>query len=456
MTATPAQHERIAELLARTDVQDRAPMPVRTFVISNRPVTEVLATLQRLIAAGVLSADAESQARSAVREGADQWSYRPPIPLATPTTPILPGTLPAAPAPAPNADASSGTSGNGGAGSPGSSVRSSPIASASSPGAARGSARAGGIGSPPGISLTADEATNSLIAIGDARVLAQIEQLLATIDVRQPQLLLEVILVSLSDSEALSLGVELEKLGGINSTTIRLSSLFGLSGGTPEQRTVGDGRGFTGVVLNPGEFTFVVRALESINKTNSLSKPKLLVTNNQRAVFSSVLQQPITQQTRSTTNDTTFSYGGSESAGTTISVQPQIARGDHLLLTYSIKLSSFVGASSAAGLPPPKQENSVDSVASVPDGFTVVVGGLDLVTQTEVESRVPILGSIPIVGELFKTRDTGHGRTRFYVFIRAEVLRGSSFDRLKHMSSSDLQAMHVDDGFPEVEPRYMR
>ena len=78
----------------------------------------------------------------------------------------------------------------------------------------------------------------------------------------------------------------------------------------------------------------MVRALQLNNKGNALSNPKLLVTNNQRAVFSSTLQQPITQQTRTGSNDTTFSYGGSESAGTTISVQPQIAQGDHLSLTY--------------------------------------------------------------------------------------------------------------------------
>ncbi|MCG3123893.1 MAG: hypothetical protein GIKADHBN_02331 [Phycisphaerales bacterium] len=226
-------------------------------------------------------------------------------------------------------------------------------------------------------------------------------------------------------------------------------------------RTVPDQAGFTGAVLNAGEFAVVVRALESINKGNSISNPKLLVTNNQRAVFSSTLQQPITQQTRTGSNDTTFSYGGSESAGTTISVQPQIAQGDHLALTYSIKLSNFVGTSTTAGLPPPKQENSVDSSATIPDGYTVVVGGMELITDSEAVAQVPILGSIPIIGELFKSRDTGNGRTRFYVFIRANVLRSGMLEDLKYLSAQDLRkvgelGVKVSDGFPEVRARVIR
>ncbi len=273
--------------------------------------------------------------------------------------------------------------------------------------------------------------------------------------------MLEVMLVSLSDTEALSLGVELERLGSLGNATTQLSSLFGLTGGSPGNRTVPNQAGFTGAVLNAGEFAVVVRALESINKGNSLSNPKLLVTNNQRAVFSSTLQQPITQQTRTGSNDTTFSYGGSESAGTTISVQPQIAQGDHLSLAYSIKLSSFVGTSTTAGLPPPKQENSVDSSATIPDGHTVVVGGMELVTSSEAIAQVPILGSIPILGELFKSRSIGSGRTRFYVFIRANVLRNDMLEDLKYISAADIQRVDgegasVNDGFPREHWRCIK
>ncbi|MCC6970020.1 MAG: hypothetical protein IT434_07325, partial [Phycisphaerales bacterium] len=350
VTATAPQHEKIEALMARLDAAERAPTPVKSFPVRNRPVDELLATLQQLIAAGALEAPGEDgsgsargEARDQVRTGAAQSSYRQPMPTAT-------------------GDVARGGSNSGSSGSPGgNSTASTPSPSgAGEVGPAGNSVNSGrgpllrtgatgsgpGAGSRAGLSLTADRATNAIIAIGEPRMLSQLESLIATLDVRQPQLMLEAMLVSLNDSEALSLGVELEKIGSIENATTKLASLFGLSNGGPATGTVGSAAGISGVVLNPGEFGVLIRALESINKTRSLSNPKLLVSNNEQAVFSSVLQQPITQQTRTGSNDTTFSYGGSESAGTTISVRPQIARGDHLVLEYTIKLSSFVGSSS--------------------------------------------------------------------------------------------------------------
>ncbi|MBL8762351.1 MAG: hypothetical protein JNL50_13730, partial [Phycisphaerae bacterium] len=458
VTATASQHEKIEALMARLDAAERAPTPVKSFPVRNRPVDELLATLQQLIAAGALEAPGEygsgparGEARDQVRTGAAQSSYRQPMPTATGDVARGGAGSGNTTSPGGNTGASAlSTSGSGDLGPAGNSASSSrgPLL--------RTGATASGSGSRSGLSLTADRATNAIIAIGEPRMLSQLESLITTLDVRQPQLMLEAMLVSLNDSEALSLGVELEKIGSIENATTKLASLFGLSNGGPATGTVGSAAGFSGVVLNPGEFGVLIRALESINKTRSLSNPKLLVSNNEQAVFSSVLQQPITQQTRTGSNDTTFSYGGSESAGTTISVRPQIARGDHLVLEYTIKLSSFVGSSSAAGLPPPKQENSVDSVATIPDGHVVAVGGLELVTSTEGESRVPLLGEVPLIGELFKSRNNGSGKTRFYVFIKATVLRSTDFEDLKYLSDQASAAMHVDDGFPEVKARVIR
>src|SRR5205823_9095679 len=100
----------------------------------------------------------------------------------------------------------------------------------------------------------------------------------------------------------------------------------------------------------------------------------------------------------------TTSYGGSDPAGTTVTIKPQIAEGDHLVLDYSVSLSSFVGSAAAATLPPPKQQNKVQSAATIPDGYTVVVGGIELVNDSKSVSQVPLLGSIPIIGEAFKSR----------------------------------------------------
>lgn len=424
VSATPSQHAQVAALMERLDAAQGGPLPMRSFPIRNRPVSEMITTLSRLIDAGVLDSGGTDAARDAVRSAGEQRTLRDlGTGATTPAgTPQPGGLLPAANAPYGPATAARPSSG----------------------GDAHSSLR-----------LTADEATNTLIAVGEPRQLSQLESLLQMLDVRQPQVMLEAVLVSITDTDALNLGVELEKLGSVGDAAYKIASLFGLSTSANGVRSVADAAGFTGAVLNPGEFSVVVKALQAINKGRSLSNPKVLVANNEQARFSSVLQQPFVR-TDTTTSTATSSFGGSDSAGTTISVRPQIAQGDHLVLTYSINLSSFVGTPAAAGLPPPKQQNSVDSVATIPDGHVVVVGGLELESESTSTSQIPILGDVPLVGELFKNRSVGKSRTRFFVFIRAAVLRHNNFEDLKFISAKDAAAMRVPDGWPEVEPRIIR
>src|SRR5262245_40891716 len=103
--------------------------------------------------------------------------------------------------------------------------------------------------------------------------------------------------------------------------------------------------------------------------------PKMPVNDNQQANLDTVAPQPFASTSASDTVATT-SFGGFENAGTTISVKPQIAKGDHLILEYAVSLSAFVGESSDAGIPPPRQQNNLRSVVTLPDGYTVVVGGI--------------------------------------------------------------------------------
>jgi general secretion pathway protein D len=135
-----------------------------------------------------------------------------------------------------------------------------------------------------------------------------------------------------------------------------------------------------------------------------------------------------------------------------VTLKPQIAEGDHLTLDYSVSLSAFTGAAAGSNVPPPKQQNAVRSVASLPDGHTVAVGGIELATDGDAESRVPILGQIPIIGEAFKNRTKNHGRTRFYVFIRTNIFRNQNFEDLKYLSQQSAQEAGLDDGWPVVQP----
>jgi type II secretory pathway component GspD/PulD (secretin) len=131
------------------------------------------------------------------------------------------------------------------------------------------------------------------------------------------------------------------------------------------------------------------------------------------------------------------------------------ADGDRIVVEYSVSLSRFTGAAALPTLPPPREENRLQSVVTVPDGYTVVVG-LEVETQGRGESRVPWLGEIPILGNLFKNQSKDDTKSRFYVLLRCNVMRASGFEDLKYASDKQAAAVGVDDGWPRLSPRVMR
>ncbi|MCI0456507.1 MAG: hypothetical protein L0Z62_05945, partial [Gemmataceae bacterium] len=179
VTATQSEHQRIEELIERLDaVPVEARRPVRAFRIRNRGVNEVLDVLTKLIEAGALEA-AEIEKPEARVTTARQRTEREVLPPGA-AGQAIPGI-------------GTGTA---------EASRSAPT-SPDSPATARVSAG-------QSLVLTADEGTNTLIAIGDARRLEQLAELIRTLDERQPQVMLEALVLSLTEGDTLDLGVELE------------------------------------------------------------------------------------------------------------------------------------------------------------------------------------------------------------------------------------------------------
>jgi len=434
VTATPSQHLRIKELLERLESAATATRrPMRSFVLKNRNAEDLVELLQNLSGAGALLGP----------EGGDGQK---PGPSGSPPGSIGGTDGQASLSPALDPRAFQGAV---------------PAPQELPPARVQETARPQRRGqaglATEELSLTADPATNTLIAVGDAALLDNLASLIKTLDVRQPQVMIEVLVATLTDNQTQDLGVELQQRGMSGGSIVDLASLFGL--GSPD---LGTGTlpaattGLSAVVLNPGDFSLVVRALETLNEGRSLTIPKVLVNNNQQALLDSVLQTPFASTNASTTVATT-SFGGTLDAGTSITITPQIAEGDHLVLKYQVSLSSFTGESADPALPPPRQQNKLQSVATVPDGHVIAVGGLDTQTVAEAVSQVPILGSIPILGRLFQSTSATERRTRLFVFIRANILRRDGFEDLKYLSEKDLGLAALEDGWPPaVEPMLVR
>ncbi len=306
------------------------------------------------------------------------------------------------------------------------------------------------------LELAVDNELNIIIASGTPRKIKQLEELIEDLDIRQPQVQLEIIMLSLSESESLDLGVELAGNIDTGDTLIGLGSLFGLSAISPSSTSAqASGTGGSAVILSPGDFSAVIRAIETVNDGRSASMPSIVVNNNETATLNSTTTQPFLTTTIQDSTTTT-ARGGSASAGTTITVSPQIAAGDDILLDYAISLSSFIGEASSDGVEPPTQQTSLNSIASIPDGYTIALGGIEITTEGNSDTKTPGLSSIPILGELFKSQSDSASRSRFYVFIRATVMRSTSFEHLKYLSEELTSELDIDDGWPTIEPRIIR
>ncbi len=302
--------------------------------------------------------------------------------------------------------------------------------------------------------VIADAATNSLLVRGTPQRIREIEILVRSLDRRQTQVLVQATLVSLSQSDALDFGVELAKSEVSGSVLFELATLFGFGlSGTSESPE--PGIGFSGVALGPGDFAIVLRALQVINEGESVTAPRALVDNNATATLDSVTQQPVASINASSTVATT-SFSSYEDAGTSIRVTPRITAGDQLSLEYSINLGAFVGTSSDPSLPPPRQRNTLASSVTIPDGYTIVLGGLDVSTDGQGVSSIPLLGDIPLLGELFKSTSKTSNRARFFVFLRADILRDESFEDLKHLSDQSTGGLGLRPDWPRAEPRVIR
>lgn len=305
--------------------------------------------------------------------------------------------------------------------------------------------------------ITSDPNTNTLIIVAPPAVQATYARLISMLDKRRPQVLIAVTMVTLDTSHNFSLGVQLTKASKADQGRYLTFSSFGLGTVDPSTGsvTLTPGSGFNGILLDPSTVSVVMQALASDGHSKVMSAPKILTNDNATGNLSSVAEAPFTSTNASQTVATT-AFAGYASAGTTVTVTPHIAEGDHLLLNYSFTLNSFEGRSSASGVPPPRQTNTISSEVTVPDGYTVVIGGLTRKDLSNTVSKVPFLGDVPLLGLLFSSQTKTSDESTLFVFLQPIILRDDQFSDLKYLSDIDNAKAGGKEQFPTSKPLVMQ
>ena len=175
----------------------------------------------------------------------------------------------------------------------------------------------------------------------------------------------------------------------------------------------------------------LLQAMQTKNYGRILAKPKLLVDDNQEGKIETKTTTYITREkttfipgsgTDTTTPVTETSFEPYDAA-ITLGIKPHISKGNNLRLEIELTRTDFLNLEANSTKPPNQATSNVNSVVTLPDGSTVILGGLDKINQGKGGTKVPILGDIPLLGGLFRSTSNTSQQNKLYVFVKANILR---------------------------------
>ena len=312
-----------------------------------------------------------------------------------------------------------------------------------------------GKGDKPGqdiaTSIQADEALNALVIKADPSTMAELKDIIAKLDVRRLQVLIEAVIVEVTTTFNRKLGTEFSVVDAgsnvplISTTNTNISNLVNsiataAAGGATalpslDSNVVGAGR----LSETGSNFALLISALATNNNVDLLSTPSITTMDNEEAKI--FVGQNVPFRTGSTTtgsNGTTnpFTTIQRQEVGLTLDVTPHVHDGSLIRLEISQEVSEVVenqniGSAGSADLI--TSTSTIDTTVLADNNEIIILGGLIRNNTTGTENKVPFLGDIPVLGRLFKSTSTGTEKKNLMIFLRPTVL--NSVEKVKEVTA---------------------
>jgi general secretion pathway protein D len=354
----------------------------------------------------------------------------------------------------------------------------------------QGGAKPGEGGAGGQTNIQADEATNSILITADSDNMQSLMAVVEKLDIRRAQVLVEAIIVEVGDNGKKEMGVQwmyadtkngfgTSNDGSPTAATLGLGALKYKNEGTTDadkqMRDTGlkelatglsgiTGQAFGAAFLGERtSFLGLLKMLQTRSNTNVLSTPNLLTTDNTKAKISIGQKVPFKTGSYSgstTTGGTNTGTSGNfsnpfntiqrESVGISLEVTPHINEGDSIILDIKQEVSEISDKNNPDG--PVTNERKIDTQILSADGQTVVLGGLIRDDVQVGSTRVPLLGSIPLVGKLFRTETSSKVKNNLLVFIRATIMRddraleGATAEKYSNIRNLQIEAHNKEGG----------
>jgi len=289
------------------------------------------------------------------------------------------------------------------------------------------------------ITITADKSTNSLVVYARPDDYNAIEEMIRKLDIPRKQVFLEVLIMEVSPNEEFRFGAEWESLkdvghpltddarAGVIGGSKNSGALDALFAGGAGAVNLGSGfsLGMLGESISIGDFVFpslglLIRAVESLDSINILSKPQLLTLNNETALINISENRPFQ------TTETILEGGGTSQnidyrdVGLILTITPHINQHGKVRLELEQEVNRIAG--SVGDTLPITRKRTINTVVEVLDGHMVVIGGLIEQQRDFSKGQVPCLGGIPFAGWGFKSIAVNDNRTNLLVFLSPRVV----------------------------------
>ncbi len=315
------------------------------------------------------------------------------------------------------------------------------------------------------ITIVPDPKSFSIIVYASKKNQQWISSLIKKLDEYRPQVLLDVTLVEITKTDDFNYDLNvLSSIPDLGNTSGILGAISGTGETALTSKTIfdalnvwhSDRNKFIDMQADSGNFTgfygdkkinALLTAMQTKRYGRILAKPKLLVDDNQQGTIEtklktyikrekSVVQVP-DQGQPITSKDITFE---DYDATIKLDIKPHISKGNNLRLEITLTRSDFVGLDPTSDKPPDTTSSDVVTVVTVPDGSTIILGGMDKINQGKGGTKVPLLGDIPLLGGLFRSTSNTSKQTKLYIFVKAHILRpgtGLTSDELIEISDEN-------------------
>ena len=282
------------------------------------------------------------------------------------------------------------------------------------------------------VNIQAHDATNSIIISAQPALMSSLSSIIHQLDIRRAQVLVEAIIVEVSEGDGVNLSVQWASTSGLgtqfndNGASIGdlAAGVYAIDNDSDDYEDLattissisGGVAGYVG-----SDWAMILQALSSTSTSNILATPSLTTLDNQEASFIVGDEVPVlTGSTSSSTNDNPFQTIERKEVGIKLKVTPQINEGDSVQMVIEQEVSSIQGQTSVDVV---FATRSVKTTVLAKSGETIVIGGLIDEEVNESVDKVPILGDIPYIGWLFRSTKSSTEKRNLMIFLRATIIR---------------------------------